>query len=757
MDQAFYSMKTQGVAAPLQTEPMPAPQSAALADFARSCKAAARSVSLYPATHPAIQGALSRVVNASRHLTEAGNVTIAVLPDALVIDGRAAVRPDPSIAELADLLHDRLIGELRIESDADAADWRTLLVLLSRTAEELMADGGIAKLWAASGQSHFDIREIDYAEVLRERGGGDAAAWERIVEFCLQGDNSAVVDERTLEAVITALDNPERFNELLQAVQAASDNAASIGARAAALLGLIRKAMDRLRERNQLDETAVLQTVADSAAHMTPEMMLSLLREAREQTENGEPPLAAAVIARMGDGAVANFVAGSIVAERGATERLALAFEALVPENDRKERLLDLAKEAAAQSPLGNEAGFESLWQEAADLLTSYSDKNFVSDEYGRELSGARAQAIEVERVSDDPPERVQGWRASVSDEAVRSLDLALIQDLLRLESEPAAWQAIAAIAGDEIERRTLLGDVVPAQTLLNLLVAERSDEGRAPLRPIAESVLSKLAAGQIVRHIVFHLRKADDAAVVAFNRLCHTIGPSVVRPLAIALAAEENNRAIRRLRELLLAFGAAGRQSVEQLKHSPNPAVRRMAIDLLRVFGGSEALPELASMLDDADPQVQRESIRAIVQIGTDEAFAVLQQALVGGSASRDTILQQLIGLRDDKAVPLLCYVLNHTSPRGKMTTVHAQIIDALGSLTVHPESTRTLRTILYRGEWWAPLRTATLRQASAAALRQIGRPETLAILEDAAARGSHGVRAAARRYLPSAIQEAT
>jgi len=750
-------MNSQRVAAPVQTEPMSAPESAALADFARSCKAAARSVSLYPATHPAIQGALDRIVSASRRLTQAGNVTIAVLPDALVIDGRAPVRPDPSIGELADLLHDRLIGELRIESDADATDWRTLLLLLSRTAEELRADGGIAKLWGASGQSHFDIREIDYAEVLRERGGGDSAAWERIVEFCLQGDNSAVVDERTLEAVISALDNPEHFNELLQAVQAASDGGPSIGARAAALLGLIRKAIDRLRERNELDESAVLQTVADSAGLMTAEMMLSLLREAREQTANGEPPLAAAIVARIGDGAVASFVAGSIVAEHGATERLALAFETLVPDNDRKERLLDLAKDTVAESPLGSEANFDSLWQDAASLLMSYSDKNFVSDEYGRELSGARTQAIEVERVSDDPPERIQAWHASVSDEAVRRLDLALIQDLLRIESDPAGWQAIAALAGDEIERRTLLGDILPAQMLLNTLVAERGDEGRTPLRPAAESVLNKLAAGQIVRHIVFHLRKADDAAVEAFNRLCHTIGPAVVRPLAIALAAEENNRAIRRLRELLLAFGAAGRQSVEQLKHSPNPAVRRMAIDLLRVFGGSEALPELASMLDDADPQVQRESIRAIVQIGTDEAFAVLQQALVGGSASRDTILQQLIGLRDDKAVPLLCYVLNHTSPRGKMTHVHAQIVEALGNLTAHPESTRTLREILYRGEWWAPLRTAALRQAAASALRQIGRPETLAILEDAVTRGSRGVRAAARRHLPSAVQEAT
>ena len=53
------------MATPTHTEPMSAEQSAALAEFARTCKAAARSVSLYPATHPAIHGALGRVVNAS--------------------------------------------------------------------------------------------------------------------------------------------------------------------------------------------------------------------------------------------------------------------------------------------------------------------------------------------------------------------------------------------------------------------------------------------------------------------------------------------------------------------------------------------------------------------------------------------------------------------------------------------------------------------------------------------------------------------
>ena len=166
------------------------------------------------------------------------------------------------------------------------------------------------------------------------------------------------------------------------------------------------------------------------------------------------------------------------------------------------------------------------------------------------------------------------------------------------------------------------------------------------------------------------------------------------MRPLAEALAVEENSRAIRALREILLDFGAVGRSSVEQLKTSTNPAVRRTAIDLLRVFGGDEALPELASMLGDADQQVQREAVRAIVQIGTDAAYRRPATRARLGRASRDTIVQQLISLRDDKAIPLLCYVLANTTPSGTLAEAHLQIIEALGTLKPHADSTSALQS---------------------------------------------------------------
>jgi HEAT repeat protein len=237
-------------------------------------------------------------------------------------------------------------------------------------------------------------------------------------------------------------------------------------------------------------------------------------------------------------------------------------------------------------------------------------------------------------------------------------------------------------------------------------------------------------------------------------NRLCHTIGAGVVRPLAELLAVEENPRATRRLRELLLGFGAAGRQSVEKLKNSPNPAVRRTAIDLLRVFGGQEALPELVSMLNDADPQVQRESIRAIVQIGTNNAYAVLQRALVSKSSTRETVLQELLGLRDDKAAPLLCYVLKQTQPTGRFLKVHLDMIDALGNLRGHPESIRTLKHVLYSGSIWTPFKTAAMRRGAASALKRIGSAEATAVLDEAIAKGSRGVRSAAKEQVGSTLR---
>ena len=153
----------------------------------------------------------------------------------------------------------------------------------------------------------------------------------------------------------------------------------------------------------------MLQTVADSSSRLTPDMLIEIIERARAP-EREQSDVAAAVVDRMGDNTIASFVARNVARESGASERLAQALQLLVPDIDRKERLIDLAKQEAEQSPLGRQAGFEELWESAANMLASYSDESFVSAEYARELSGAQKQAVDVERVSDDPPERIKAW-----------------------------------------------------------------------------------------------------------------------------------------------------------------------------------------------------------------------------------------------------------------------------------------------------------------------------------------------------------
>ena len=526
--------------------------------------------------------------------------------------------------------------------------------------------------------------------------------------------------------------------------------------RLAALLQLMRTALEAVKARNPAAAEQALQTMADSCARLTPEMMLAMLGS-RQSSNAADAQMANDLMERMSDQTVASFVARSVTVEKGATERLAHALEVLVPEAERKGRILELAHEEARQSEAGQEEGFEQLWQSAADMLTSYSDASFVSEEYGKELTAARAQALEVERVSDDPPERVHAWVGTVSESALQDLDLNLLRDLLRIEEDPALWEGMATIVVGEIERRTLHGDAPSAHALAEALVKETTAEGRPELRAAATRSIERLAAGPVVKHVGASLRKVEDVEVEFLNRLCHTMGAGVVRPLAELLAVEEHPKATRRLRELLLGFGAAGRQSVEKLKNSPNPAVRRTAIDLLRAFGGQEALPELVSMLNDADLQVQRESIRAIVQIGTNNAYAVLQRALVSKSATRETVLQELLGLRDDKAAPLLCYVLKQTQPTGRFLKVHIDMIDALGNLRGHPESIRTLKHVLYSGSIWTPFKTAALRRAAASALKHIGSDDATAVLDEAIAKGSRGVRKAAKAQVGTALRPET
>ena len=312
------------------------------------------------------------------------------------------------------------------------------------------------------------------------------------------------------------------------------------------------------------------------------------------------------------------------------------------------------------------------------------------------------------------------------------------------IEADPDRWRKVAGPVVGHIEDLLLVGDFAGALQLVTAFANELKND--SPKKESAEGALQALVAGSMMYHLTSHLKTVDDTAFEQVKQLCYTVGPSLITPLAEALASEKRTTTRQRLTQLLLGFGAAGRQSVERLKASANPAVRRTAIYLLREFGGSEALPDLTLLLNDAEPQIQREAVRAILLIGTEEAYGVLQQALATGTPqTRAALTDSLVAMRDERAIPLFEYIVRKIDRKGPLRSVYLHAIESVGALHAD-HMIELLKETLYSGEWWAPRRTAELRRTVANALRKINTPDAIQVLDDAVNQGPRGVRTAVK-----------
>jgi hypothetical protein len=714
------------------------------AEFARSCKAAARAVALYPGSHPAIAASLSRLAQATSRLTEGGPFRLLVRADTLLLDGAMAAKPDPAVAELADVLYRHVIGALTVNAGADADSWRTLLLLLARTPEEVRADGGIAALWHTAGGPSLEIEEIDYAEVLREKQG-QAATIDQILAAALSGPQLQL-DDSAMRALVDIVGDPAKLDELMAQLETVTSGQ-SIDVKTAAFLSVLKGLADYVARTTPEKLEGIFKQMGHAAGRLSADSMLALL-EQREKPDAmvGNIDVVRAVADRMTDQSVAQFVAGSVVAERGATDRLAHAFQALVPEQDRQRQLLALAETEVAASELGQDQSFSELWGNVEGMLTSYSDASFVSSEYGRELSNARDRAVTVEGTSDDPPERVAAWLTTVSDGALRGLDHHLLLDLLVIEVDPLRWRDIAQTVVAHADDLVRVGYFDQAWHLAEAVVDQAA--ANPERQPHARAALDQFGRGSMMKHVTAYLRSTGDEGYERFKRLCHVMGTAVITPLAEALSTEQDARSRRRLRDILIGFGAPGRESVQRLMSSPNWEVRRTAAYLLREFGGTEGLKELIPLLTDAEPLVQREAIQGLLLNGSDEASGILLRALATASGrSRETLVNELLSTRDERAAPLFCYVVRHVD-RGKFQQVYTAALTALGVFG-GPDAVDALTFALRQGEWWAPLRTRRFRAAAAAALRRVGSPQAIDALESASGNGPRGVRAAARDAL--------
>src|SRR5439155_12846761 len=133
----------------------------------------------------------------------------------------------------------------------------------------------------------------------------------------------------------------------------------------------------------------------------------------------------------------------------------------------------------------------------------------------------------------------------------------------------------VVSLLGDLL----LVGDFEAALQVVQVLVREGAEGATATGRQAAIIAIDRLVAGSMMHHVGTHLALIDNAQFEHVKAMCLSMGEVLVRPMAEALSTTENSRARERLTAILIGFGASGRRTVERLKSSPKPAVRRTAV----------------------------------------------------------------------------------------------------------------------------------------------------------------------------------
>ena len=727
---------------------MTADLAARVTAFARACKAAARSVALYPGEHPAVASALQGVTAAAAAATALEPLQLAVLPDTLHASGRSMPASDAAVTELAGILFRHQVGQLTVHEGTDPDLWRRFLELLARPADDTQASGGLGKAWTAEGDARIAIRAVDYVEMLKSRARGERATWEAILAGCLEGA-TFTLDDELLELLSSLTENPGNLEALIRTVETRMPEGEA-GGRSASIVASLLQAVVRFVEQSAPDQAAaVMDAIAEALTRLPVAALVPIVETPRAAARPDLGRFIQRLLGRVPDAAIASLVAREVEAGRGEAPALAEVFYDLSPEPERRASIQGLIGRLLEARDPGSDAGLGAVWRQTEQRFAAYGRSSLIPGVYRSELGRVFHRAVDLVRDHSDAPDVLEDWRGTVDDEHVRLLDTKLLGELMSLRDDTATWRDLSALVLNRINAFIVIGDLAAAAMLVDSLRLQSREHPNPDIRAIAAEALDSIATPATMKNVAWHLDTTNNTVVQAARQLCLALGTVVVGPLTETLALEERERRRRHLAEILIGFGPPGRQVIERLCQSPSAAVRRTAILLLRESGGRDVLPELVTLLHDPEAHVQREAARVLAELDLDAADGALVEAVERGpERTRRCLLGALGSLRAADAERLWSRILTEASRRGAMWAVHEEAAGRLASLGGRA-AVDALSTMLQRRSVRAPFKMAALHRQCLEALSRIGTPGARAAIEDAAATGPRWVRSAARARL--------
>lgn len=723
--------------------------------LAQALLSAARNWTLYPPEHPAVMQSAKRLSEAVPRTSSGAIFAIGITPDTLLVEGAPADSSQPAIAEAAELLHDCDIVQLTFIGDVPIEALVSLLKVLTLDAAERRSRGGPAGIWASEGHPSMVIDQIDYQKVL-EREQREAAEtpepakrddlWRSIVRSICAGQ-MGVFDERAQQRLLAIAGSAMAIGDLAAAVMApkcAMDGSPMITTQAATVLAAFRHLASIVSVMSLDRMPDVMENLAAAATQLDPHVVMQVIQS--EEDPSDQLGVVRGMTAAFDDVKVARLLAAALALDGQASNRLATIFDTIAPDDDRKQRVLTLTRNLLGKTDFGRSSQFQVLWTSMEQLLVSYNDKPFVSNQYRASLDGVGGRAKGMAAM--EPPPELAEWMLSLGQENVRTLSVALLIDLLTLERDEARAGSIAEDMAALAEDLLMSGAYADTKTVTRAL-AVRAGEGRAIGRDACRRALDRLGESPAMRETTALIGEIDDEGWTAIRDVTALVGASAVEALKGLVMVEQDTLAALRAAELIVGFGPAAVSRLSSLVDDPRWFVQRAAARMLGRIAVPEAVPLLQPLLRRADPRVARDAIAALCNIDDPSAARAIQTVLRAATGEfRRAVVDALVADRDPRVVPMLARIVGESEPLGKD---HEIVLDTLAAMSTvgSDQAVPALTTVILRRAFLRRRKLRALKERGVEALSNIGGPKAQAALDEAARTGDRMLKkiVAARR----------
>jgi HEAT repeat protein len=615
---------------------------------------------------------------------------------------------------------------------------RSLLAVLSLDRETRRARGGPAVIWGAEDQAAFVLEQIDYQELLeREVDEGAArrdATWQSIVRSIIMGRKTFTGEEQA--RLIEISKDVGAIGELCKDIKepyVMPDGSPMVTTQAATVLAVYRHIAKTVVALEPERVQQVIDSLALAAGNLEPSTALEVLLQDEHEDEAAGIPIAAALKQSFDDQQVALLLARAMSSPGYPANRLAQVLDTLAPDEERKRRVLTLAKRLITERDFGGKRPIDDIRKSLDDLVLRYDASTHVPADYRQSMDSATSRAAEL--AARGLPAEMAEWLETLGHESVRRLSGQLLIDLLRNETVAARMAETARDMGAFVEELLLAGAYGECQPVVDeLLGAVRRKPAIAP--DACQLAIDSVGASAALGEAAGTLADQSPEEFAAFEKLVRSIGPAAIKAI-VASYQREDGVATERATQVLSGMGTAAIPHLTAGIEDPRWFVRREMARVLGRIGGGAAVPPLQTLLRRGDPRVLQAAVPALAVIDDPSAMRVLHTVLKAATGdARSAVISALTGTKDPRIVPMLTRIVQECDPFSGDYPLLQDTLIALAALR-DERAIQPIAALARQKRWLAWGRTTNLRETCLRALQRIGTANARAAITDLAQTG--------------------